>query len=57
MKVACDFCEKVIDKKEKECRENWRTLIFGCFEYLLCKKCSDDMFEHIEKMKKGCEEE
>lgn len=49
MKVACDFCEKVISTDDRRIKSDWISMKLGTLEYLLCEKCSDNLFHYIDK--------
>ena len=51
MKVACDFCEKVKYADSESVKRNWKRMKFSTLEYLLCEKCSDELFHYIDKAK------
>lgn len=55
MKIACDICEKVVNKDNAE-REGYDTIVVGgIVKYCLCKECMEKFWKLLDEGKQEIE--
>ena len=51
MKIACDMCEKVVNKDNAE-REGYDTIVVGgIMKYCMCKGCMEKFWKFLDEGK------
>lgn len=55
MKIACDFCERVVSVETVEAF-SWKKVTIGPLEYRICGKCTKALFGFIDSFKESKEE-